>query len=131
MTPRNTRSPLSTLAMLAALIALTGLLIGTGCAKKDGGSSKANKLDCNKLCDKTFDTCVSEVLLASGKMNKKKLAMFKKLGLLKKVKKQGHEECLKGCRAKSGQFSDARSANACLDIADCTKFAKCITGYIK
>jgi len=123
---------LATKGILAALVGIlvAGLLVGSGCSKK-GDGAKAKKVDCNQLCDKTFGTCVSEVLLASGKMGQKKLALFKKLGLLERVRKQGHDECLKGCRAKDGQFSDGKAATACLELADCKKFATCITRHIK
>ncbi len=123
-------SRLLSLGSLVALL-LFGFAISPGCSKKDSDSAKPKKVDCDKLCDKTFGTCVSEVLMASGKMDAKKVAMFKKLGLLKKVQKQGHEQCLKGCRANDGQFGDAKSANTCLEMADCQKFATCITRHIK
>lgn len=119
------------LTLLLGLLA-AGMLLVAGCAK-DGSkaSGKANKVNCNALCDKTFGTCVNEVLLGSGKMDSKKLAMFKKLGLLKdKVIKPGHDKCLKGCVARKGQFRDSSAVNACLAIKDCKKYATCILKHM-
>jgi hypothetical protein len=131
MTSHNLHgSRLVSLVSLTTLL-LVGLLVGPGCSDKGSKSAKSKKVDCQKLCDKTFGTCVSEVLMSSGKMDAKKVAMFKKLGLMKKVQKEGLAQCLKGCRAQKGQFGDSRSANKCIEMTDCKKFAACITRHIK
>ncbi len=127
------RISLVSLVTLVTLVALmfVGLLVGPGCSRDDASSAKPPKVDCQRLCDKTFGSCVTEVLLVSGKMDAKKVAAFKRLGLLKKVQKQGLDQCMSECRAKKGKSAYAKMANRCLAMADCKKFATCVTRQIK
>ncbi len=107
-----------------------GLQLG-GCSRKGSDAKPEPAVDCNNLCDKTFGSCVEEVLLASGKLDKKKLALFRKLNILPKITKEGHKTCLEGCRSKKGHFSDAKAVNACIAISDCKRHAACIARHIK
>jgi len=140
MTPRIARTTLFPLAALLGLL-VASLSMGR-CSKKGSGGAKATKVDCNKLCDKTFGACQYQVLLANEKTKTAKtaktaktkqdsVALFKKLGLLKKFKERDQEKCLKGCQSRKGQFRDGKAVNACLEITDCPEFAACITRHIQ
>jgi hypothetical protein len=94
------------------------------------GCSKV-KVDCEKVCKRTFDECLEDVLVASGKLSKEKLDMAKKAGMLKKMKKQGYDTCLKNCKDQKGLGSDAGDINKCLKKKSCKEYADCIKGHLK
>ncbi len=125
------KHPSTHLRTLTALVLAAGLLTIAGCSSKGGGETKTASVDCKKFCNKTFGTCVDEVILDSGKMDKKKMKAFKKLGFYKKVQQEGLNDCLKACDKRKGRFKDAKGVNDCLRIQDCKKFAPCITPHIK
>jgi hypothetical protein len=120
--------------MMVITVAGLGLgtvaIAGTGCHEK-AKKQKVDVVDCKRFCDKTFQTCGREVFIESGKLRVDKAKMFKVLGLLKKVKREGLEKCHKNCGEHQGVFRDAAEVNKCLEIEDCEKFAECITKYIK
>jgi hypothetical protein len=89
------------------------------------------KVDCEKMCDKTFKECVGEVLVAAGKTDQAKLDQLTKTGKIKGVQETGYGACLKDCKNKKGFGSDAGSINKCLEIKDCKEYAKCIRKHIK
>jgi len=111
------------------------ILIGLGLSLALAlGVSGCNKLkvDCKKLCEKTFKECVGEVLVASGKMDQGKLDAIKnKAGAFKKIKDSGYAVCVKDCKTKKGFGSDAGEINKCLKIKDCKEYAKCVKKHIK
>ncbi len=94
------------------------------------GCSKL-KVDCEKMCAKTFKECVGEVLVASGKMDQAKIDLIKKAGAFKKVQDAGYSACIKDCKKKKGFGSDAAAINKCLDKKDCKAYADCIKKHIK
>lgn len=106
-------------------------LMTLGACKDTAKEPTVVRVDCNRLCKKTFTTCGREVFIKSGKLRVDKARMFKVLGILKKVKAEGLETCLKGCGDQQGLFGDAAKVNHCLEIRDCTAFAACITKYVK
>ncbi len=113
--------------MKRTFIGLTlGLLLAFGAS----GCSNL-KVDCDKMCGKTFKECVGEVLVASGKMDKAKIDQIKKMGALKKVQEAGYGACMKDCKKKKGFGSDASQINKCLKEKDCKKYAECIKKHIK
>lgn len=97
------------------------------------GVSGCNKLkvDCEKMCTKTFKECVGDVLVAAGKMEQAKYDQIKKAGALKSVQDSGFASCMKDCKKKKGFGSDASSINKCLEMKDCKAYAKCIKKHIK
>jgi len=103
---------------IVALVAM-GLVstAGLGCPAK---------VDCDKMCTKTFKECVGEVLIAKGKLSQKKLDMIKKLGGLKKVQDAGYGACIKACKDEKGLQKDGAKINKCMKIKDCKKFAECM-----
>lgn len=117
------------LALVGSLLAAPSL--GLGACKATHEAPTVARVDCSRLCKKTFTTCGREVFIKSGKLRVDKARLFKVLGILKKVKAEGLETCLKGCGGQRGLFADAAKVNQCLEIQDCTAFAACITKYIK
>ncbi|MFH2009197.1 MAG: hypothetical protein ABI333_21590 [bacterium] len=101
-----------------------------GCGKKSP-EEKLGKVDCDTLCNRTFGTCAEQVFVASGKMQEGKVKLFKKLKILPRVKKEGLDNCLKGCRKQGGRGGDAMAINACLALDDCKRYASCIVKHIK
>ena len=104
-------------------LVFTMVLVVSGCNKL--------KVDCEKMCEKTFKECVGEVLVASGKMDQAKIDMIKKAGAFKKVQDAGYGACIKDCKKKKGFGSDAGEINKCLKAKDCKEYAKCIKKHIK
>lgn len=94
------------------------------------GCSKV-KVDCKKVCKRTFDECLEDVLVASGKLSKDKLEMAKKAGMLKKMKKQGFDTCMKNCKDQKGLGSDAGEINKCLKKDSCKEYADCIKKHLQ
>ncbi|MFH2010763.1 MAG: hypothetical protein ABI333_29450 [bacterium] len=89
------------------------------------------QVDCNRMCTRTFNECVGEVLVASGKMDSKKIDLIKKAGAFKKVQDAGYGACMNDCDRKKGFGSDAGKINKCLEKKDCKSYADCIKAVIK
>jgi hypothetical protein len=104
-------------------LAFAMVLVVSGCSKL--------KVDCKKMCEKTFKECVGEVLVASGKMDQAKIDMIKKVGAFEKVQKAGYGACIKDCKKKKGFGSDAGEINKCLKKKNCKEYADCIKKHIK
>ena len=98
-------------------------LLATGCSKL--------KVDCEKVCERTFKECVADVLIATKKVDSKKMEMIKKVGKIEQVKAAGHKACVKDCKKKKGFGSDAGEINKCMKIKDCKEFAKCMKKHVK
>jgi len=109
--------------LIGLALTLTMVLAVSGCNKL--------KVDCEKMCTKTFKECVGEVLVASGKMDQAKLDMIKKAGAFQKVQDAGYGACVKDCKKKKGFGSDAGEINKCLEKKTCADYAKCIKKHIK
>ncbi|MFH2009000.1 MAG: hypothetical protein ABI333_20590 [bacterium] len=104
-----------------------GMLAGIiGCKDAVKKAKKQVKVDCEQLCSHTFKQCVTEVLLASGKLDAKKIDMITKAGALGKVKEAGYNACMTKCKEKKGYGSDAGKVNKCLEKKDCKAYAACI-----
>ena len=115
-------------------MSITKLLLGVtlSCGLVIGASACGSvKVDCDKMCSKTFKECVTEVMLASGKMTEKQMKLVKKAGALDKMKEKGHEACMKDCKKKKGIGSDAGKINKCLKKKDCKEYADCIKEHLK
>jgi hypothetical protein len=96
--------------------------------EKDG---KAKSLvDCNAVCKRTFDTCLEDVMLNTGKVTKKQIELIKKMGKLKEAGKQGYDQCLSKCRDQDGIASDGDEINECMGKKSCEDFAKCMKSVI-
>ena len=109
--------------MIGIMLSFVMVLAASGCSKL--------KVDCDKMCSKTFKDCVGEVLVASGKMDQKKIDLIKKAGAFKKVQEAGYSACMKDCKKKKGFGSDAGKINKCLEKKDCKSYADCIKKHIK
>jgi hypothetical protein len=102
-------------------------------AQEEGSSEKGkNKVDCKEVCERSFKTCLSELLITSGKVSAEKLEMVKKRpGMLDRMKKQGFDVCMKNCQKKGGLGADATAINKCLEKKNCQEFAKCVGPLLK
>ncbi len=129
---------MKTTTQICALMILALTVTLGGCGDKKDAKKKAKeemrakmKVDCEKMCTKTFRDCVGEVLVASGKMDKSKIDMIKKVGALKKVQDAGYAACVKDCKRKKGFGTDAAEINKCLKLDSCAAYAKCIKQHIR
>ena len=113
----------ATNAVILAFAMAVGTTAAIGCSKV--------KIDCKKVCKRTFDECLEDVLIASGKLSKDKLDMAKKAGMLGKMKKQGFDACMKNCKDKKGIGSDAGEINKCMKKKNCKEFAECMKKHLK
>ncbi len=108
--------------MKKGIVALTALALvsfaGIGCGKV--------KVDCEKMCTKTFKECIAEVLVAKGKVDMKKIDLLKKAGAFDKIKQGSYDACLKACKKDKGVTKDAAKINKCMKIKDCKEYAKCV-----
>jgi hypothetical protein len=115
----------------ALVLTLTVALVACGDKKVGKKETEKEKVDCNRMCARTFKECVGEVLVSSGKMDQKKIDLIKKAGAFKKVQDAGYEACMKDCAKKKGFGADASEINKCLDKKGCKDYAACIKEHIK
>jgi hypothetical protein len=104
------------------MLAAIGLL-GSGCSKM--------RVDCEKLCRRTYQECGTELRLSKGRLDRAGFEELQKLPAkaerFQRQLKQEHETCLKLCREKKGYGSDAGKFNECLKKkADCRSYAECV-----
>lgn len=95
----------------------------------DGG---APRVDCKKMCARTFKTCLVETLVTSGKLTRKMIDKLKKsAGAMAKIQQAGYNACQKDCARKKGFGTDAAEINTCLALASCAKYAQCIKRHVR
>ena len=126
-------SPLAAVALLLAAGLLSAALLPgcKGCTGEQEKQAKRPVVDCDRFCNKTFQTCGRDVFIVSGKLNVEAAMQFKVGRLLEKVKREGLESCFKACSKNEGRFAESAEINECLEIQDCRKYAHCITQYLK
>jgi len=95
-------------------------------ARKQGGSA----VDCKRLCRRTFDQCLTEIMLTAGKMSAKQLQHVKQSGAMSQIKKKGYQACLKDCAKKGGKGPDALKIKKCLGLKSCSAYAQCIKKHL-
>jgi hypothetical protein len=105
---------------LAALMTLSSL----------GFFACSKKVDCEKVCKRTFDTCLEDVMVATGKVSKEQVELIKKMGKLKEAGKQGYDQCMTKCKDQKGMASDGDKINECMKKKSCEDFAKCMKSVI-
>ena len=86
----------------------------------------SKKVDCKKVCKRTFDTCVEEVMVATGKVSEKQIKLIKKMGKLKDAAKQGYDKCMSKCKDQKGMASNSDKINKCMKKKSCEDYAKCM-----
>jgi hypothetical protein len=102
----------------------------TGTPATTARAQSGGSVDCKRLCRRTFDQCLTEVMLASGKMTAKQIQRVKQVGAMSQMKKKGYEACLKDCSRKGGKGPDAAKINKCLGHKSCTAYAQCIKKHL-
>lgn len=117
-------------ALLSACWAVGLLPFLTACRETESKSPPV-RVDCQRLCKRNFEECADEVFLASGKMSEKKLKLFKKLTILRRIKQEGLTKCLKECRALGGVGAESAELNRCLELKDCRAYARCVEPYVR
>jgi hypothetical protein len=116
------RSPTLLVASLA--LALAAL---SGCGK--------NRVDCERMCARTFKECGEELLLVKKSVTKPGLEEIKadpeRAAKLKASLGQQYDKCKKRCGEKKGYGSDARLINRCLkQQKSCGGYAECIKSSV-
>jgi len=92
--------------------------------EKDG--KVKSLVDCNAVCKRTFDTCLEDVMIATGKVTKKQIELIKQMGKYKEIGRQGQNDCLNKCRDQKGMASDGDKINECMKKKSCKDFAECM-----
>lgn len=101
--------------MLAWVVVSGTVVVFAGCGKK---------VDCDKLCDREAK-CVAEIALALGTATPEQTARLtpedkKALG------DRQRERCKANCMSPTKPSSVHTKWRSCLEIQDCTGFAKCV-----
>jgi len=119
---------------MVALAGLVGLLVAPGCdgaRKARQRARRAQKVDCDRLCTRSFKRCAVEVLVAAGKTKPERVAALQATGAFEKIQSYGYKACLRDCNTKKGRGSDASRINACLAKRGCKPFAECIQAVVQ
>jgi hypothetical protein len=108
------------ISLVASALALGSL---AGCGKM--------KVDCEKLCKKTYGECGGELRVVKARLDRASLEELQrnpaKLEKLQKSLAQEQETCRTRCKEKKGYGSDAGKFNDCLrKHSDCRGYAACI-----
>jgi len=123
-----------TLHKILALVGAVGVVGGLGCdseRKAQQRARRAQKVDCARLCARSFNKCALEVVVATGKLKPERVAALKAAGVFEKFQTLGYEACLRDCKKKQGRGSDAARINDCLAQKGCMPFAACIKKVIE
>jgi hypothetical protein len=119
---------------LLALVFAMGLLLAPGCGdarKARRKARRAQKVDCVRLCTRSFQKCALEVVVATGRLKPERVDALKAAGVFAKFQTLGYEACLRDCNKKQGSGSDAARINDCLAQKGCMPFADCIKKVIQ
>lgn len=89
---------------------------------------KLQKLKCHDVCHRTFQDCMSHILLATGKVTRAQLARFVRTGLMGMAKMTGYSGCMRRCTQgqAAGQAERTSAVKRCLRKRSCTAYAACM-----
>lgn len=89
---------------------------------------KLQKLKCHDVCHRTFQDCMSQMLLAAGKITRQQLARFVQAGIMGMARMTGYAGCMRRCSQgqASGQTESTHAVNRCLKKRSCTAYAACM-----
>ncbi len=95
---------------------------------KTTATPSLHRLKCHDVCHRTFQDCMGQMLLATGKVTRTQLARFVRSGLLGMAKMTGYAGCMRRCQQgqATGQPEATRSVNRCLKKPSCTAYAACM-----
>lgn len=116
------------------LIALLGVAVAPACdrgRKARQKARRAQRVECARLCDRSFKECPVEVLVAAGRIRPERVAALRASGAFDKIQSVGRQACLRDCKKKEGRGSDAPRINACLAKKGCKPFADCISRVVQ
>ena len=130
MPPMERRS-MQKMIVLAGLLALVVAPACNGAQKARRKARQAQKVDCVKLCTRSFKTCATEVVVAAGNTKPERVAALQATGAFEKIQSVGYEACMRDCKKKQGRGSDAGRINACLAKKGCHAFAECIRRVVQ
>lgn len=116
---------------LAGLLGLVYVPACDGAQKARHKARRAQKVDCDRLCTRSFKECPVEVVVAAGNTKRERVAALKAAGVFERVQALGHAACLRDCKKKQGRGSDAGRINACLAKQGCKLFAECIKKVVQ
>jgi hypothetical protein len=113
----------------ALWIVAAACLLGTlpGCGKM--------KVDCERLCQRTYQECGAELRLVKGRLDRAGAEEVQKQPAkaerFRKQLAQERDTCLKRCKEKKGYGSDAAKFNDCLKKkTDCRSYAACVKDLV-
>lgn len=89
---------------------------------------KLQKLKCHDVCHRTFQDCMGQMLLATGKVTRAQLARFVRTGLMGMARMTGYAGCMQRCTQgqASGQQEKTHKVKRCLKKRSCTAYAACM-----
>ncbi len=120
--------------IVLALVGAVGVVLLLGCdsaRKAQQRARRAQKVDCARLCARSFNECALEVVVATGRLKPERVAALKAAGVFEKFQTLGYGACLRDCKKKQGRGSDAGRINDCLAQKGCLPFARCIKKVIQ
>ena len=117
--------------VVAGLLGLVSAPACDGARKARQKARRAQKVDCEKLCTRSFKSCAVEVVVAAGKMKRERVVALQAAGAFEKIQSYGFEACLADCKKKRGRGSDAGRINTCLAQKGCQPFAECIRKVVQ
>lgn len=86
------------------------------------------QLACHDVCWRTFQDCMTQVLLATGKVRRHQLDEIVRAGLMNAAKMTGYAGCMHRCRQGMEQAGkgNSRTVKRCLKLRTCDAYASCM-----
>jgi hypothetical protein len=91
-------------------------------------AAKLQKLGCHDVCHRTFQDCMGQMLLATGKVTQTQLNRFVRSGLMGMAKMTGYAGCMRRCQQgqAAGQSEKTQAVKRCLKKRSCQAYAACM-----
>lgn len=91
-------------------------------------AQKLQKLKCHDVCHRTFQDCMGQMLLATGKVTREQLKQFVRTGLMGVARLTGYHGCMRRCAKgqATGQQEKTLAVKRCLKKRSCTAYAACM-----
>lgn len=91
-------------------------------------ASKLQKLACHDVCHRTYQDCLSQLLLATGQVTQAQLDGHVRTGLMSMARMTGYVACMQRCERgwSCGQLERIRAEKRCLRTRSCKAYAACM-----
>ncbi len=91
-------------------------------------ATRLQKLGCHEVCHRTFQDCMTQMLLATGKITRQQLKRFVRTGLMGMAKVTGYAGCMRRCQKGQtrGVQEKTLAVKRCLRKRSCAAYAACM-----